>query len=332
MDPRFTIHKTGGLILGSSILMLSVVLSGCASMAQSQPPLKAIEDAHLFGVTRLEFNPTGEKIASAGFRGDLAIWSVPDGSPTLQMKLYRQPVRGLAWVDQVRLITASESGGLRVVDTLRSKVVSRMQAGGRLTALAYSPRYRRIYTGHGNGQVNAYSYPDLELTNSYRLSGELLALALSEDGSSIAVSNDSGRVVLLDRRLDLLRELEQPDNDAVSLRFSPDGRELAAGAWYELYYWDLNTGRIRQQDTEHWGAVISIDYSPVEPHLVSIGRHSDANIRLILPTTGEVVRRLQVHRLCGAVVRFSPNGRYIASGSDDASIRFYDLNGYNPEK
>jgi hypothetical protein len=37
------------------------------------------------------------------------------------------------------------------------------------------------------------------------------------------------------------------------------------------------------------------------------------------------VRRYQAHELCGAIIRFSPDGRMLASGSDDESVRLYRL-------
>ena len=95
----------------------------------------------------------------------------------------------------------------------------------------------------------------------------------------------------------------------------------------------MATGRLRVQQTEHWGAVTSIDYHPDGQRLISLGRHTDANLRLVTADAGKVLRRLQGHRLCGAAVRISPDGRYVASGSDDESIRFYDLSKpYRPQR
>lgn len=36
-----------------------------------------------------------------------------------------------------------------------------------------------------------------------------------------------------------------------------------------------------------------------------------------------MVGRYQAHELCGSVIRFSPDGTMLASGSDDESVRLY---------
>ncbi|WP_273437367.1 hypothetical protein [Sedimenticola selenatireducens] len=41
------------------ILLLTLLLSGCAGLEPAQPPDLNIPDSHLFGVTRLAFNPKG---------------------------------------------------------------------------------------------------------------------------------------------------------------------------------------------------------------------------------------------------------------------------------
>jgi WD40 repeat protein len=315
------------------ILLLGLLLGGCAGLQPAQPPDLAIPDSHLFGVTRLAFDPSGERIASAGFKGDLAVWEVPGGGGISRLKRHRSPVRGLIWLDHGRLLSAEEAGTLVISGLSDNRLIAKRETTTGLTSLAYLAQGRLILAGYANGQVRAFAYPGLEPVRQLEFGAEIVALATDHAGTRLALSTDDRQVRLLDRTLAEIRRLESPPRTALELRFSPDDRELAAGAWYNLFYWDLATGRLRIQQTEHWGAVTSLDYHPDGERLVSLGRHTDANLRLVTADEGTVLRRLQGHRLCGAAVRFSPDGRYVVSGSDDESIRLYDLSKpYRPQR
>jgi len=315
------------------IFLLTLLLGGCAGLQPAQPPDLNIPDSHLFGVTRLAFDPKGERIASAGFKGDLAVWSVPQGRSISRLKWHNTPVRGLVWVDDERLLSADEAGTIVISGLTEGRMLGKRETMPGLTSLSYMTQANRVVAGYENGQVMALTYPDLEPVKRLELGSEVVALATDHSGGRLVISTDDHTVRLLDPTLAEIQRLESPPASALELRFSPNDRELAAGAWYKLFYWDLDTGRLRVQATEHWGAVTSIDYHPDGQRLISLGRHTDANLRLVTADAGKVLRRLQGHRLCGAAVRISPDGRYVASGSDDESIRFYDLSKpYRPQR
>lgn len=317
----------------SLILLISLLLGGCAGLKPAQPPDLNISEGHLFGITRLAFEPTGARIASAGFQGDLALWAVPAGTLISRVKWHDKPVRGLVWLADNQLLSADESGRVVISDLAGERILHQRETLSGLTSLTYLAQARLIVAGYENGHLLALSYPDLRLQQQRELGAEVVALASDHAGGRLAVSTDDRRVRLLDSTLSEIRQLASPSATALELRFAPDDRELAAGAWYKVFYWDLATGGIRTQETEHWGAVTSIDYHPAGDRLISLGRHTDANLRLVTTKEGSVLRRLQGHRLCGAAVRFSPDGRFVASGSDDESIRLYDLNKpYRPRR
>ncbi|TVT56861.1 MAG: WD40 repeat domain-containing protein [Sedimenticola thiotaurini] len=306
--------------------LLILFLSGCAGLEPAQPPDTNIPATHLFGVTRLAFNPSGHLIASGGYKGDVAIWNVPKGELIDRFQWHQDSVRGLVWIDGRYLASAGEEGRVVITNLTAGTAQRKIETLPGLTALAFLPATKLLVTGYADGAIRVFSYPSLQPVKQLKLDAEVVALAVDHAGRQLAVSTEDEHVLMLDQDLEQSIELQQPSRTALELRFSPDDRTLVAGAWYELFYWDLSSGRIRAQETEHWGAITSLDYRPQGDQLITLGRHTDANLRLIDSASGSVKRRLQGHRLCGAAVRFSPDGRYVASGSDDESIRFYDLN------
>ncbi len=317
----------------SLILLVSIFLSACTGMQPAQKPELMLEAAHLFGVSRVIFDDRGGRVLSGGFKGDVALWSVPEGKLIKRLKVHQDYVVGLAWLNNVVAVTASEGGELAVTDFSKERVVWRKQYGSGISAIAYQVGRSRIIVGFDSGRISSYSYPGLQQVKSVDMGAGVVALATDRQGRRLAISLEDDRVVLLDADLQMTQQLQVPEKNSLELRFSPNGEELAAGAWYNVYYWDLKTGQLRVQETEHWGAVTSVDYTPDSKQLITLGRHTDANLRLVDIETGIVQRRLQGHRLCGASVRVSPNGRFVVSGSDDETIRLYDIEKiYHPTK
>ena len=314
----------------SSILM-ALLLSACANMTPSQPPEWRQAGAHDFGATRLAFSPTMDVLASGGYQGEIRLWSLPGGQALSQHRAHTGTVRGLLFKGSDKLISAGEDGRLVLwqLDGWRAQAERAVPA---VTSLSGEQGSQIFITGHYDGSVYLWSGDGLTEKGHIKLNSPVLAVALNQSGERFAVSNEKGEVLVLDKHLKILQRLDAGDRNALSLRFSPDGNTLAAGTWFKLVEWDLSTGQRKILDTEHHGAIISIDYSPDGMQLISLGRHTDANLRLVNSETGTVQRRLAAHGLCGWYVRFSPDGRYIASASEDESIRLYDVGkSYQPQ-
>jgi WD40 repeat protein len=148
-------------------------------------------------------------------------------------------------------------------------------------------------------------------------------VALSAHGAYLAVGLED-RILVLDAILTARKTLAT-SHAPHDLQFSPDGRMLAAGSWFRLSVWDVVSGAQRSIPTEHNGLLTSLAFSPDGRHLATLGRHTDSAIRVLDTTDFSVVKRYQAHALCGAVIRFSPDGRTLASGSDDESVHLHRL-------
>ncbi len=296
----------------------------------TQPPDTDLQRVHPGGAHRLAFDPSGKRLASGGLRGKVYVWSVEDVSPLLTLAEHRAPIRGLAWLDDQRLLSADRSGQIYIWDLRSARVVGTSELGA-LSQLVLAPDRSWLLAIEGT-HLHKLALPSLQRQARIDTGRRLLSVAVSHATGRIALSSHDGRVWLLDTGLKDIGELPRPSRDALDLRFSPDDRTLLAGGWFRLLVWDLERQRLEERRTEHLGKVVSVDISPGGEHWLSLGRTTDSNFRLIDADSNRVLRRFEPHELCGWQARFSPDGRYAASAAEDGSIHIYDLNApYRPE-
>ena len=156
---------------------------GCATidLAPTQAPTVRIEEAHLRGATRVEFNADGSRIATGGNDGDIRVWTVPDGTRLRSMHGHEGKVRGLIWMDDQTLVSGAEDGRLLVWD-LNTEATTQSAIASPITAVVRIPNQGRILTGHTDGRVRLWSYPELNLLAEFGMGGRVLSLAMRPDG------------------------------------------------------------------------------------------------------------------------------------------------------
>lgn len=305
------------------LMTLALVLFGCATLKPSQGPFLRLDHIHVGGATAVAFSPGGERIASGGYDGSVAVWRVPQGEPVVHARPHRDPVRGLAWLDADTMLSAAEDGRITVWDAATGATI-RQTVAAPVKAMGFERDHHTLITIHDDRTVRMYDSRTLQERRRVSLAAVPTAIAYEPGTGQIAVATDAGQVLRLDRALHIVQRLTAP-RTVHGLAFSPDGRYLAGGAWFRLLIWDLRDGRLDVRDTEHFGAIVALAYTPDGTRLATIGRHTDGGVRLVDAADNHVVRRLLAHEACGWSVRLSPDGRYLATSSEDESVRLYDL-------
>ena len=308
-------------------LVVSILLAlvGCSPLLVSESPFVIHENAH-GGGSVVAFDVSGQVLASGGWEGRVRLWDTASGNQIISWPAHSDSVNGIVFLDGVgELITAGYDGRITRWSA-NSRLLQSIDTGVPITHMVAHVASDRMLTGHSDGTVRLWRLADIAMIEVRHLhAGAVRAVAVDEYGQ-FASSGIDGAVYLWRERAAEQR-LADPPVDAWTLAFSPDEQRLMGGGWFRLFRWELHDASVSVVPTRHRGIIRSIGYLPGSHLLASISRQTDSAVYLLDPETGAVVRRFRPHDLCGASIALSPDGHYLATTSDDASVRIWDLSG-----
>jgi WD40 repeat protein len=273
------------------------------------------------GAEALEFDAASDVLASGGWDGEVVFWRLGEAKPLRRFQAHDSAVHGIAFT-QKWLITAGSDGLLKVWERGGALAAER-DTGTRIDRMIADDE--RVVTAHYDGALRFWRLPRLEADGEVALhDGRVTALAAHGPSGLIASGGYDGRVFLLENNA-AARELDAPPTDARSLTFSPQGDRLYGGGWFRLFRWDLANGGLSVFSTDHWGVISSMQFVPGGNALATISRVNDSAVLLLDPESGETLRDLRRHAVCGTKLTLSPDGRFLANTGDDGVVRLFDL-------
>ena len=183
-------------------------------------------------------------------------------------------------------------------------------------------------TGHKDGRVMLWQLPNGEKLHEWNIHLDSVRNVAVDGRNGRYASTDSDAKTAVWTLDGTPRFLDTAPSDSRSIAFSPDGSKLYGAGWFKLFSWNLSDGRLTTLDTEHRGIINSIEFMP-DGRLATISRQTDSAVLFLEPETGNTLERFNRHDLCGVAARVSPDGSYLATTSDDASVRIWELPSIN---
>lgn len=311
---------------GIALVIGGLASSGCASLPQV-PANVILRDVHNNGYA-LAFDDNSKILASGGSEGRLRLWALPKGTEIAAWQAHDGSLQGLQFLMRHQEIVSAGYDGILARWTHNGTLLKRLTTPSPIIDMALDESSALVITGHRDGFVRLWRLEDFMLIREMPIhKGTVRAVAYHAASRQVASGGTDGNVFhwVLGKPP---APLPSPPTDAQDLAFSPDGQWLMGSGWFKLFRWSMQDETLEILPTAHRGIVKSISFDQDGQRLASIGRLTDSAVFLLDARTGNIIKRFQPHQLCGTFIRLSPDGRYLASTSDDANVYLWDL--YHP--
>ncbi len=279
---------------------------------------------HIGETASLVFTPKGQSLLSSGTDGIIREWDTSSG------KQIRALIHGVRGLPKLNL----SAGGKILYWSCGEQIVRRCDlATGRenlrpdgheadVTSLRFADDDNTILSTANDGSVRTWNVADGKQFHCERDSEGARILALSSDGRMLAVAKEK-TVRLRNRTSGKIKASFQTDVELNSLRFSPDGKILAAeggsgGSQGLLYLWDV----VARKEICRFGGRSPI-FSPDSRLFAATDFEDELKIRLYFRETATAKIIREIHRADKRIIAlcFSPDNRMLVGSEFSITSR-----------
>ncbi|MBD2593023.1 CHAT domain-containing protein [Nostoc spongiaeforme FACHB-130] len=287
-------------------------------------------NGHQAGVTNIAFNHNDRILASGSEDGTLKLWNLQDklSSSTFKDKNHSAPITSVVFSrDDNQVIFGSADGTIRLwVKNKSLRTLTAHQAA--VTSIVFDAKTN---TFASTSEDNTIKYWNLNgtLLQTFRGHQAAVTSAIFHPYKRILISASRDKTIKVWKLNKIGQTLKHSDT-VTSVVFSQDGKTLVSGGYDQfIKVWKLNNTEEKPQEFLFDNDIAKIILSPDGKNLIAATK---GKYIISGKLQGEKPQEIELkpsdnNTVTVTSITLSPDGKIIASGSSDKTIKLWYLNG-----